>query len=247
MKLPGLSIGCCGFPLAKEKYFQLFDVVEIQRTFYQPPSINIALKWQRQSPPNFKFSLKAWQLITHEASSPTYRRLKIKIPSSKLKFYGSFKPTEEVFSAWLTVEKVAEALKAKIILFQCPVSFQPEKKNINNLKRFFKNIDRKQRLFAFEPRGNWSENLIKGLCRDLNLIHCVDPFKARSQTAEVRYYRLHGIAGYNYRYTNEDLKWLYQLYQEFKREKMFVYVLFNNVYMLDDALRFKDLIKRMSV
>jgi len=31
------KIGCCGFPRKREQCFRVFDVIEIQETFYQPP------------------------------------------------------------------------------------------------------------------------------------------------------------------------------------------------------------------
>jgi uncharacterized protein YecE (DUF72 family) len=95
-----IKIGCCGFPVAKGKYHRNFDVVEIQQTFYQPPEEKTVLKWREQAPSGFEFTLKAWQLITHELSSPTYRRLRLKIPESKKKNYSFFKPTDEVLEAW---------------------------------------------------------------------------------------------------------------------------------------------------
>ena len=32
-----IKVGCCGFPVSREKYYKNFDVVGIQQTFYQPP------------------------------------------------------------------------------------------------------------------------------------------------------------------------------------------------------------------
>jgi uncharacterized protein YecE (DUF72 family) len=32
-----IKVGCCGFPVAKEKYYKNFDVVEIQQTFILRP------------------------------------------------------------------------------------------------------------------------------------------------------------------------------------------------------------------
>jgi len=29
-----IKIGCCGFPVGKERYYKEFDVVELQSTFY---------------------------------------------------------------------------------------------------------------------------------------------------------------------------------------------------------------------
>ncbi|MDP9171171.1 MAG: DUF72 domain-containing protein, partial [Acidobacteriota bacterium] len=72
-------IGCCGWREAKAKYFERFGLVELQDTFYEPPSLALARKWRELAPPSFQFCMKAWQLITHTAKSPTYRRLKSKI------------------------------------------------------------------------------------------------------------------------------------------------------------------------
>ena len=73
--MEGVKIGTCGFGrVNRPEYFKLFPIVEIQHTFYQPPQIETFEKWRSGAPDDFEFTLKAWQLITHEASSPTYRR-----------------------------------------------------------------------------------------------------------------------------------------------------------------------------
>jgi uncharacterized protein YecE (DUF72 family) len=209
-----LRIGCCGFGVAKEKYYRNFSVVEIQQTFYQPPMPNTAQRWRLLAPADFEFTLKAWQLITHPPSSPTYRRLKLKIKNEKLKNYGFFKPTEETFHAWDQTEAIAKILKAKVIVFQCPPSFVPSLENKNNLKKFFRRIERKEYSFVWETRGNWPKEDIVKLCRELNLSHCVDPFKDKFLYGQVRYFRLHGKTGYRYRYTEQDLELLKKSYPE---------------------------------
>jgi uncharacterized protein YecE (DUF72 family) len=233
-----IQIGCCGFPVARQKYFNTFRVVELQQTFYQPPLSLTIQKWRNEAPHDFEYTLKAWQLITHEPSSPTYRRLKIKIPQSKEKNYGSFKPTDEVYAAWEKTKEIADALHAKVIVFQCPVSFKPTSANKNNLQRFFSSMKSDKYIFAWEPRGKWDEKEIKTLCKKLNLVHCVDPFKSKPAFGDIRYYRLHGIGGYRYKYTQEDM----DILKEFVKEKFDSYVMFNNVSMYDDALTFKELI-----
>ena len=232
-----LKIGCCGFPQARQNYFKNFSIVEIQQTFYQLPEEKTALKWKKEAPLDFEYTLKAWQLITHPVSSPTYRKLKIKIKNEKN--YGFFKPTQEVFSAWEKTSKIADILNTKIIVFQCPASFKPEKENIKNMKNFFKKIKRKDYIFCWEPRGNWSEELIEELCKDLDLVHCVDPFKKNSVFGKINYFRLHGITGYSYHYTEKDLRTLKEMIDKIQKP---TYVMFNNVYMYEDALNFKKLI-----
>ncbi|MEW6376424.1 MAG: DUF72 domain-containing protein, partial [Thermodesulfobacteriota bacterium] len=120
-----IKVGCCGFPVKRSIYYQNFPVVEIQQTFYQLPQITTGNRWREEAPPDFEFTMKAWQLITHEPSSPTYRRLRTVIPVEKKKDYGFFKRTEEVEAAWSRTAEFARALGVKKIVFQSPRSFYP--------------------------------------------------------------------------------------------------------------------------
>jgi uncharacterized protein YecE (DUF72 family) len=239
-----IKIGCCGFPVARTKYFEDFNVVELQQTFYQPPENSLAEKWRRESPVNFEFTLKAWQLITHEPSSPTYRKLKTPLSSGNKKHYGSFKPTVEVHAAWEKTTKIAEILHARVIVFQCPASFGPTTEHKNNLITFFQSIQRKDFTLAWEPRGDWEEEKIRDLCAELDLVHVVDPFKAVSTHGNIRYFRLHGIgSGYRYKYSAPDLTKLKKLVSSGGNNPE-TYILFNNVYMHEDALAFKKLLEK---
>lgn len=236
-----VKIGCCGFSKGRKAYFNNFDLVEVQKTFYKPPKVSTAEKWREESPEDFEFTIKAWQLITHLPSSPTYRKARIEGPEGKKKSYGFFKPTEEVFDAWDRTIEIAEELNATTIVFQCPGSFKESEENINNMKEFFKEINKnkaqnKGYLFAWEPRGGWSEETIKRLCKELHLIHCVDPLINNSLHGKPQYYRLHGGKSYKHKYTYPEL----QKVSEIARDDC--YVLFNNMYMLEDALRFKELL-----
>jgi uncharacterized protein YecE (DUF72 family) len=228
-----IKIGCCGFPMAQAEYFRHFDVVEVQTTFYQPPALRTAEKWRSSAPPGFEFTLKAWQLITHEPTSPTYRRLKEPVDPARYEHYGAFRPTEEVLAAWQRTAEFTRASGATLVLFQSPASFRPGVENVANLRRFFSGIRRGELRLAWEPRGAWPAELVARLCRELDLIHCVDPFKNRPLYGEIQYFRLHGIGGYNYRYSDAELDQLAQ----WGNEKA-TYLLFNNVWMKEDALRF---------
>jgi len=235
-----IKVGCCGFAEAMHLYFREFSLVEIQKTFYQPPRVQTAQKWREQAPDDFEFTMKAWQLITHEPSSPTYRRLSHEIPEDKKSVYGSFKPTDEVFAAWEETMNIAQALEAKIILFQCPARFDPTEEHISNMRAFFTAIDRKDFTLCWEPRGDWPAETIRQLCQELGLVHAVDPFKDESVYGDIRYYRLHGITGYRYKFNALDLK---LLLDKCDPERL-NYVLFNNVSMLGDARRFWGIIEK---
>jgi uncharacterized protein YecE (DUF72 family) len=237
-----IKVGCCGFPLKKTEYFKKFPVVEIQSIFYQPPArIKTVERWRKEAPQQGEFAIKAWQLITHPSSSPTYRRLKTRIPQARKGNYGFFKPTKEVFEAWEKTREVARILDAKIIVFQCPASFKSEEENIENLREFFKKIKQENLILTWEPRGEWDVGLIKNLCQELNLVHCVDPFKQKSISGKINYFRLHGKPGYNlrYEYTDQDLDELTGMC-----DRSINYCMFNNLSMVRDAQRFKTIIQK---
>ncbi|MHA1985606.1 MAG: DUF72 domain-containing protein [Promethearchaeota archaeon] len=47
-------------------YFSsIFDIVEINSTFYNLPTENMVLNWKNRVPENFRFIVKVWQKITH--------------------------------------------------------------------------------------------------------------------------------------------------------------------------------------
>jgi uncharacterized protein YecE (DUF72 family) len=233
-----VKVGCCGFPVGRKGYFSEFKLVEVQQTFYKMPKLETAQRWQQEAPPDFEFTLKAWQLITHPPSSPTYRKAGIKVPSGAEEHCGFFRPSDEVHHAWEETRKFAQALEAKVILFQCPPGFKETTENAANMKSFFRSVKDSGFLFVWEPRGGWSEPTIKALCSELGLIHCVDPMEMESLYGEPQYFRLHGGPHYRQRYTKEELEHL--------RDKLGdkeTYVLFNNLNMYHDALVFDRLLK----
>lgn len=235
-----IKIGTCGFGRAKRvDYVKLLPVVEIQHTFYDPPDVATLEKWKAEVPEGFEFTLKAWQMITHEASSPTYRRLKRPLTEKETAEAGFFKPTDTVKEALDVTLASAKALGARTILFQCPARFQPLPENILNLKRFFSDIDRGDLNFAWEPRGKlWEDPVIKDLCDELGLWHCVDPFARATVTPQNCYYRLHGRVRWRYTYGDDEL---YDLVSLLPRDRL-AYVFFNNITMKDDAVRFAKIL-----
>lgn len=238
-----LWVGCCGWVVAHARYLKQFRAIELQSTFYQPPALDLAEKWRREAPHDFRFCLKAWQLITHPASSPTYRKLKTPLAERSARAVGAFQPTEEVWRAWELTLGIARALRAAVILFQCPASFRPTAEHVRNLEAYFHKVGRCPPLLAWEPRGDWPEDLVRDLCTRLDLIHCVDPFASKPVgclLGGVRYFRLHGRGGYRYQYNDLELHELRaRVMTDGSHE---VYVMFNNVWMKDDAARFLALI-----
>lgn len=107
------------------------------------------------------------------------------------------------------------------------------------MRQFFSRIERSGTTWIWEPRGKWQKDEVAALCQELNLIHCVDPFKAECVADTLHYYRLHGITGYRHQFTDAEL---WQLVQQ-KHKGDATYFLFNNASMHEDAIRFMKLLK----
>ncbi|MCX7751038.1 MAG: DUF72 domain-containing protein [Candidatus Bipolaricaulota bacterium] len=238
-----LRIGCCGWSNLRpeevgernwrEKYshrLQLyaahFPLVEVNSTFYRHPRPGTAERWRALADavnPEFEFTVKVHREVTHAD-----------------RFRGA--RSRDAYARSLGV---ARALRARILLFQSPGSFGPTAENEEALRRFVGDVDREGVLLAWEPRGEWlgQPERIRLLCEELGLLHVTDPFVSLPVPSDpLVYLRLHGSPPgdrmYAYAYTDEDLAWLRGQLVPLQGE---VYVLFNNLSMVPDALRFRAL------
>ena len=228
------KVGTCGFGMAQADYARTFSCVEIQNTFYQPPRIKTLEGWRNNMPDDFEFVIKAWQLITHDAKSPTFRRLKRTLSEVEKYEAGYFRATPIVQEAWETTLASARALKAQTILFQCPASFRETAENVSRMDKFFGSIERQDLDLCWEPRGGWDPGLVRSICTRLKLRHVVDPFVQETVTPDKFYYRLHGVTGWRYQYEVSELEELAARCINNGAG----YVFFNNYKMTADALTF---------
>jgi len=224
--------------VAQAEYFQKFPAIEIDSSFYQWPRLSTAARWRAAAPAGFQFSLKAWQVITHRATSPTYKRTRL--DDHDRQHCGHFGFNATIRWAWDETFAVAQELQAFLVLFQCPASFTPTAEHITSLKRFFEKAKRGKLLFGWEPRGAWTPDQIATLCRELELVHVVDPFKSAPTPAKLQYFRLHGLTGAAHRYSDEELTRL----RDFCRSAPLSYCFFNTTGMIRDAARFTTLAQR---
>ena len=235
-----MKLGMCGFTIARSTYFRRFPVVEVQQTFYDPPSDAVLERWRAEAPPEFEYTMKAWQVITHRGTSRTYRRLVSPFSDAQRSEAGGFRLNDTVLSAWKRTLECAAILRATAILFQCPASFRPVAENVAAMREFFSSIDRPEGVrLMWEPRGPWPPELERVLCRDLGLIHAVDPFVRPSQTPELLYWRLHGNRSHYARYTDDGLRQIRSWLDGSSAAD--AYVLFNNIPRVKDIERFREL------
>lgn len=239
-----VKVGLCGFTVGAAAYVKSFTVVEVQQTFYDPPPAPTLERWRSQAPDAFDFTMKAWQVITHAGTSRTYRRLRRPFSERQRNEAGGFRLNATVEAAWNETAKCALLLRASAILFQCPASFRPTAPNIEAMKIFFSTFERlPSTVYLWEPRGPWPDALVIDLCKDLDLVHVVDPFLRPSLTPDRIYWRLHGNGSHQAAYTDLELMQLRQWLPPVERS----YVMFNNIPRVRDAKRFVSLVQSTSL
>lgn len=218
-----------------------FPVVEVQQTFYDPPPLATVERWRAKAPPDFEFTMKAWQVITHLGTSSTYRRLRRPFSDRERSEAGGFRLNDMTRAAWATTLAAARALRATAILFQCPASFRATEENVTAMQRFLGDLERPAGVrLLWEPRGPWPDDVVRSICRQLDLVHAVDPFVRPSLTPELLYWRLHGNRSHYARYTDDELRQILTWLPDDARVE--TYVLFNNIPRVGDVRRFREIL-----
>jgi uncharacterized protein YecE (DUF72 family) len=108
------------------------------------------------------------------------------------------------------------------------------------MRRFFSGIVRPDARLLWEPRGaRWvaERSLALSLCRELDLVHVVDPFVTAPDPEQPVYWRLHGPAGARSSYTDTHLQRLREMLLKVDNPAP-RYVMFNNMPRVGDARRF---------
>ncbi|MCD6483181.1 MAG: DUF72 domain-containing protein [Candidatus Aenigmarchaeota archaeon] len=243
-----ILVGCCGFCMAKIKYYQHFETVEIQKTFYQLIDEKLAKKWRKEAPENFEFTVKAFQGITHTLKSPTWKKCNLdKEYLSKIKDgIGYLRPAKHVFEFWDKTLKIAKILKSKIVVIQLPKSFKPTEENIKNAKDFLNSVTKRKVTIAIELRG-WDNRDKEKLMINKNITIIGDVISEIPIPQKIVYLRLHGQnrngkINYKYEYSNKELK---EIVEYLINTKLDSYVMFNNIFMKRDAIKFKNIIQKV--
>jgi uncharacterized protein YecE (DUF72 family) len=232
-----VRVGVCGFCLPQAELFAQIRLLEVQQTFYKPPQLKTVERWRRAAPVDFEFTLKAFQAITHPVNPKTYRRTNLSVDEQAQ--CGNFRDTPVVRDAWAVTRRLAAALKAEWVVFQCPPGFQATEEHLTQLRQFFEWAPRDRLSFTWEPRhASWAPALIAGLCRELELVHAVDPLEQASATPPPHYFRLHGgrLGGFRYEYNHpySDAE-LVEIRNACAAGP--TWCLFNNIQMATDARR----------
>lgn len=154
-----------------EYYASRLNSVEVNYTFRHSPEKNLLTKWIAATPPDFRFAVKAHQMITH------IKRLR---------------GTRDIVRDFLySLQPLRKAGKLGPVLFQLPPNF---KCNLGLLEDFLSGLSRGMR-FAFEFRhDSWFTDGVFRALRKANVALCQaesEKLKTPSMpTADFTYLRL---------------------------------------------------------
>lgn len=225
--MPELRIGCSGFHYQDwkgsfyppdltprkwfEYYYQVFNTVELNVTFYRLPHSRTFEKWYNKTPPEFAFSIKGSRFITH------IKRLLE--PAS---------PLELFFNSALQLKE-----KLKVVLWQFPPGFTFNRERLSNFLELLNHYPNRNALeFRHE---SWITEDVVTLCKNFNVSLCMADWpefiNELPVTADFVYIRRHGKEGsYATSYSMDELKKDARWISNYLNAGKDVFIYFNNDY-----------------
>jgi uncharacterized protein YecE (DUF72 family) len=205
-------------PLAA--YSRAFNFVEVNSTFYEIPASKNVETWRRIVPKDFEFTVRCNKRLTHELK---------------------FESTPETFEILDNMVEICSILKAKVLHFQTPHSFNYDKINSEKVKDFFESAKLKNLRIALETRSPTPlDPIFVKTLYDLNVIHCIDLLKGTEPVyrSDILYTRLFGKGSHNiYQPLDSELKQVAQTASKEGTKKAIITMHSNR--MFKDAARFR--------
>lgn len=171
-----IRVGCAGYPVGRDRYWQALSFVETD-TGKGLPRLETLAAWRADIPQGGEAALQALRTITHGPEDRGFPPSSRKLPKNRQALCGSFRESLEVHEAWMATKASAEALGARIVVFESPASFQPGSDRLRDMYRFFKGIARGKLNLVWQPRGAEWSSLADKVCAELGLIRAFDPLR----------------------------------------------------------------------
>lgn len=169
-----IRVGCAGYPIGRDRYWRALSFVETD-TGKGLPRIETLAAWRADVPQGGEAVLQALRTITHGPEDRGFPVSARKLPKNHQVMCGAFRGSLEVHEAWMATKASAEALGAKIVVFESPASFLPGPDRLRDMYQFFKKAARGQLTFVWHPRGGEWSSLGAKVCAELGLIQAFDP------------------------------------------------------------------------
>ncbi len=116
-------------------YASQFPLVEVDSSYYFPPSEENSVRWLERTPADFTFNIKAYSLLTNHPTRPDsiYKDLRDAVPAGKRLIYREDLPDATVEEVWQRFRDALMPLhsagKLGAVLFQFPKWFVISRKS----------------------------------------------------------------------------------------------------------------------
>jgi uncharacterized protein YecE (DUF72 family) len=200
-------------------YSRAFNFVEVNSTFYEIPNLKRVESWRRMVPSDFEFSVRCNKELTHNLR------------------FRSVPKTYEILERMVTICRV---LKAELLHFQTPPSFQPNKPNEKIISDFFSilNLGKIRPVLEIRNKDRLDSSWIEAL-RELDIIHSVDLLNGEvpAYKSDILYTRLFGKGFHNiYQPLDNELREVDRVASQGYHKKAVITMHSNR--MFKDAARF---------
>jgi len=201
-------------------YSGIFDMAEVNSTFYEFPSLSIVRSWRERVPDRFEFAVRCHQDLSHR---------------------HRFRPAGNAFEEWDYMMKVCRTLRSEILIVHTPPNFKTSPSKIEELKNFFSSVDPRGLYLVWDlgdQRREDRDKLIEFI-RDRGFIHCVDiSVEEPAFESEVVYSRIFGRSEYTaHQFSDEELAEINRKAESMRAKK--VYLSYHGIKMYKDAIRMK--------
>jgi uncharacterized protein YecE (DUF72 family) len=230
---------------------QFFNTIEINSSFYRPPSASTATSWLNRvaNQPDFKFTAKLYRMFTHERGKAT-------------------KEDEKAFRKG--IDPLTKAGKLGAVLLQFPWSFKnsdEERLYLTTLLDQFNEyplvLEVRHHSWSNPQIYEWLEERGVGICNIDQPLFAKSIKPAALTTAQIGYVRLHGRnyenwfrekaprdERYNYLYSQDELEpWIARV-KEVASQTIETYVVTNNHFRgqaVVNALEIKAILEEQKV
>jgi uncharacterized protein YecE (DUF72 family) len=218
-----------------EYYSQFFNTVEINSSFYRPPSKAMAFSWVKKSPAGFLFTVKLWQKFTHPRMYQAATGEAATISAADIDLFKS------------GIEPLARSGKLGALLAQFPPSFVNDDRGRQILNAVIRHFG-ENRLAVELRHRSWSDDShTADILRESKVAWVqIDEPKFNSSiaaevplTSNMAYFRFHGRnkenwwrgdteTRYNYLYSPEEIKELAAKVKTASQKTSLTFAFFNN-------------------
>lgn len=226
-----------------------FNTVEVNYTFYRPPSESISSKWVKDVSGQFEFVFRSHREMTHD----------IWMDSKRM----NFKDNKKIFKQFLEgIKPIHKEGKLGCILIQFPTFFMPHSKNFQYILQCKERLSPIPLVIEFRNKA-WLKESTFTFLKKIQVGYCtVDEPKLSpllplvpETTSNISYLRLHGRnpkwfnsskeERYNYLYSKEELQTFIPVIKQLGKPSEKSYIFFNNChggFAVRNALILKEML-----